>query len=354
MIFLRSIIANLKTHYDKLIAFVILAVLVASLIYLAVQLGLIQGSDKAFRGKMSAFTPKFPNTEKVDTASFDVARKVIFEPYVIDGEVWSNTPLFVVEQRFWCDSCEKPVAWEAKSCPFCGYEVPEDPEVHPGGDIDGDGLTYAIEVANQMDPDDASDAGMDFDNDGFTNYEELTAEIPTNPRDETDRPPDVQKLKVDALGVNPFRLRFKSHIKTLDGSLRFGLNLQKKGKPPKTYFKKIDGDVEGFTLVKYEEKIIEDVDTGKKDISELTLKRGKKVIVLVKGQDVQHDEYLVRFYFEPQDLKIVRAVGSTFDLKEITYKVISVDISAQSVVIMRLSNSKELTIRKVPALSGSN
>lgn len=348
MKFLKSIFTSMKSHYDKLIAFVIFAVLVGSLIYLAVQLGLIKGNEQAFLTKMAEFKPKFENAETVNTAPFDDARKIIFEPFMLTVGSWSNSPMFRVEQRFWCTSCEKPVPWEALVCPFCANEILKDPEEDPKGDIDNDGLTFEVEEAHGMDPNDPSDAHLDYDNDGFTNYEELTAVPPTNPRDPQDMPPYEQKLKVDALGINPFRLRFKSHIVMPDGSLKFGLNLQKSRGVPSTYFKKIDEDVEGFTLIKYEEKIVEDPVVGKRDLSELTLKRGMREIILIKGQDIQHNEFLVRFYFEPLDLRFIKSPGQEFALKDRSYKVISVDIPNQSVVIMRLSDNTELVIRKLP------
>jgi hypothetical protein len=248
-----------------------------------------------------------------------------------------------------------PVPWEAKICPLCGSEIREDPNEDPEGDMDGDGLPYAIEVANKMDPNDPSDAHLDYDEDGFDNYEELTAIPPTNPRDASETPPVEQKLKVDRLGVNPFKLRFKSHI-TLpnDAGLKFGLNLQRRGQSPRTYFKKLDEEVDGFKLIQYEEKIVDDPVTGKRDVSELTLKRGMRTIVLVKGQDIQHNEFLVRFYFEPEDLTFVKSPGQTFELKGKSYKVKSVDIEAQSVVIERLSDNVELTIRKIAPIGESN
>jgi hypothetical protein len=48
-------------------------------------------------------------------------------------------------------------------------------------DRDGDGMPDEWELANQLDPDSASDAALDADADGYTNLEEYRAG--TNPRD---------------------------------------------------------------------------------------------------------------------------------------------------------------------------
>jgi hypothetical protein len=63
--------------------------------------------------------------------------------------------------------------------PTPGADLPLDMQ-----DADGDGMPNGWEVAHQLNPD-ASDAALDFDEDGMTNFEEFIAN--TNPADATDR-----------------------------------------------------------------------------------------------------------------------------------------------------------------------
>lgn len=347
MNFVKIILKKIKQHYDKLIAIVVFLVLVGSLLYLAVQLGLVNVKEQSFKKAMTGLVPQNEYAILVDPERYESVRQMVFEPFLITSATWTNNNMFVVDKRFWCKDCKMPVPYEAKVCPFCGSLVPPDPGEDPAGDMDKDGIPYALEIKYGLNPMDPSDAQLDNDGDGFTNYEEIMAQPPTDPNNMTDTPPVDQKLRLDAIGLSPFRLKFKSKILMPDGALQFGLNLARGGQPPKTYFKKLDEEVEGFTLVKYEEKSRPDAVVINKDISELTLKRGDKEIILIKDQDIQHNEYMVRLLFPVENKQFIVAPGKTFDLRDKTYQLISVDIRNQSIVLRRLSDGQDLTIHRV-------
>lgn len=355
MNFLKKILSNIKSHYDKILALLLFAGLVASLLYLAVQVGLIKAKEKEFARKMAGLKPAKEFAEKIDTVPFETGRDAIYNPFLLDIVSWTNTPMYEVETRFWCVECRMPVPFEAKVCPHCESAIPIEWESDPEGDNDLDGIKNGLEEDYGLDSNDNTDAQKDFDGDGFTNYEELMADPVTDPKDAAIFPPIWSKVYLDAIGVMRFKLRFKSSIKMPDGTDKFGLNLQR-GDRIKTYFVKMGEDVEGFTLDHYEVKERPDDTTITKDISELTLIRGDKKIVLIKNQDIQHDEYLARLIFRVKDqapVEFVLSVGKTFELRSESYELILIDMTKQTVVIKRLSDGDQRTIHKIPADEGT-
>jgi len=131
---------------------------------------------------------------------------------------------------------------------------------------------------------------------------------------------------------------------------QFTLNLQgDRG----TYFKLLGESVLGFRLREYEKKTeMRDVKWSRTpkeiDVSELTLERGKKRIVLVKDEDVMYSEYTVFFLFKLDGSEHEKKVGDVFSLKENEYRLISVDSDLKTVVVQRLHDKKDFVIHRIP------
>ncbi|MFC1462336.1 Amuc_1099 family pilus-like system protein [Verrucomicrobiota bacterium] len=120
-----------------------------------------------------------------------------------------------------------------------------------------------------------------------------------------------------------------------------------------TYFRLLGENVLGFRLAKYEEKSqTVKVAWSRKpqqiDVSELTLERGKKRIVLVKNKDVMYSEYTVHFLFNLDSSEHVKKMGDVFKLKENEYKLISVDSALKTVIVQRLHDKKDFVIHRIP------
>ena len=81
-------------------------------------------------------------------------------------------------------------------CSLCHHvlKAPLRSKVNVIVDTDGDGIPDKDEVALGMNPNDLNDATADFDDDGFTNYEEYIAG--TKIRDPKSRPPYHEKVSV--------------------------------------------------------------------------------------------------------------------------------------------------------------
>ncbi|MBN1558555.1 MAG: hypothetical protein JW951_10475 [Lentisphaerae bacterium] len=334
-----------QNHYDKLVALVMLVGLLASLLYLAFQVGMTQSRQRQFVDRIDAMRPAHQDATGVDPAVYERAMQAVRQPAQLGG--WTNA-LFVPEVRVYCVDCRRPIPYEAEVCPFCAAEQPVDKEEREDWDGDGDGMWDSWERAQDLDPRDARDAELDPDGDGFTNIEEFGADPRTDPHDEDDAPPITAKLRLLELVPDPFKLRFKSVIGMPDGSRKFAINTRGN---TRTYFRKLGEDVEGFTLFQYEpRREMQDVGGIRRevDMSVLTLRRGEKLIPLVRGKDVQYNEYTARLRFTPDGTEYTVRINDELVLQRKKYRVISIDTERESLVLRRLHDGRDLVVRRMP------
>lgn len=355
---MKGILSKLSAHYDKLLAILSLLALVVSLVYLAVQVGMVNAREKEFTRMLSQIKIEHKDAPAVETDEFEVARNEIRNPLTIDYSSWTNIHMFVLEKRVTCVDCTLPIPWDAKVCTFCLFPQPQDLIDRDDYDGDGDGITDQVEKKYGLNPRDPSDALEDLDGDDYSNLAEYKAG--TSLIDKESFPPPEAELYVQKITANPFKLRFKSVMRMPGGDIKFALNLQMGRGMIKTYFAKLEEVVEGFTLSKYEEKTEMRVISayGPKpreiDVSELTLTRGDKSIVLIKGKDVQHDEYMVTFWFKLEDSTFDKEKGQEFALKGKKYELKSIDSTLSSVVIVRLDDGALISIHKYDDAAGKN
>ena len=329
-------------HYDKLVAIVMLVGLLGSLLYLALQVGLIQTKQKRFVEAIDSLQPRHPLTAAQDTAPYEAGLAAFQAPSQATN--WTQA-MFVPERRVYCVDCRRPIEYAVERCPFCDVVQPPEKEDRADYDGDSDGLWDSWERDHGLDDRDPRDAEMDPDGDGFTNIEEFQADPRTDPRDENVSPSIIAKLRLVAIVADPFRLRFKSVITLPDGSLKFAINTRGN---VRTYFQKLGEDVEGFTLFKYTPKEEEQNVGGMTrpvDMSVLTLKRGDKLIPLVKGQDVQYNEYTARLVLTVDGTEYTVRLDDVITLARKTYKVITIDSGKGSLVLRRVQDGRELVIR---------
>ncbi|MFC1497011.1 Amuc_1099 family pilus-like system protein [Verrucomicrobiota bacterium] len=369
MTFLKRIWSLLKSVYDKLIAFVFLLVLLLSLLNLAVRLGSIRMTYGKFEDDINKMEPKNPNAESVDPLEYNQWFEKMSNPFVIQGNSWSNR-LLVPNTRIRCQDlkCSRPIPREAKECPFClvaqNFDPPKD---KVGKDSDRDGIPDKDEKQFGLDPDDPLDANKDKDGDGFDNITEYR--LKTDLTDPDDYPPLIDLLRVDRIVAEEFQLLFRSDMK-LEGFnpddsqeesvkyMKFGLNLRS---GEKTIFAKLNETVEikmgeekvGFKLVKYEKKIekkplYRNSSTMKKtDVSELTLQRGDKEIVLIKGKAEKHKEYRAYLMFDLDKSQRIVKKDDMFELKkDKKYQVINIDSKLRIVIIRNLQTGEEKIVGK--------
>ncbi len=342
---LGDIVTRLRGIYDRLIAAVVLIGLIASLSYLAWHVGTVQTAQETFIAEIDGIRPTHPDAQPVDVSPLETALNSVQQPTQV-AILKEGPKMWLPGTRVQCVDCERPIPYEAENCPFCRAEQPVDPKDDPERDLDRDGIKDVWEERYGLNPRDPSDAQKDGDGDGFTNIEEFLARPQTSPTDSNDSPSIVMKLCVQSLVADPFHLRFKSVIRLPGGEKQFAINTRGNSR---TYFKKLDEEVEGFVLHKYEPKLRKVERFGRVmniDVSILTLKRGNKLIRLTKGKGVEYNEYTCTLLFKADDSTYKLRLNNEFDLQGKRYRLIDIDSTAGRVVIKRVLDGVDLQVRQ--------
>ena len=329
-----------KATYDRLIAVIIMTVLIVSLLYLAVRIGMVKAQQATWEVEIVNLVPAHPEADSVQSDAFDGAMAQLENPHIVPHGTWGRR--FVVpEERFSCEHCKYPNEMQATNCVSC-EEVLDDGKVDPDFDEDLDGIPNVAEEEFGLDPLDPDDAALDKDGDGFSNLLEYENETDLNDKNST--PPIEAWIKLESIEAEAFNLLFKAYSTLPDGSLMFQLNTKDGGK---THFKKMGDEVEGFTLVKFETNFVEEVKYKMKmsvDKSKLSLKFGERVIVLVKLQNVKWDKFNATLIYERDGRRFMVHNEDKFELQGKKYKVNRIDTSSRTVVIIRISDSREFKI----------
>jgi len=341
---------RIKEQYDKVLAFVVLLVLLSSLIYLGVKVGLIRQMQADFDGWLKSRRPANPEAAVIGPEVYETGKLSLEDPFQLDHATWTNVAMFVPETRFNCRECLLPVPIDADECPHC-HTTPEPPEP-PNPDADGDGMPTVWEERYGLDPFDPSDAEKDNDNDGYTNLAEYKED--KDPTDDTSKPAAFKQLVLEKITGKRFGLRFNSRVKTRSG-FKFGLNYRLPDGTTKTDFAEIGDTVAGFTLKKYEEKMVEVEKPFRHtaDLSELTLEtEDGKTIVLVKGKPQLHVELTAHLALTLPDGSVKRLAvkkDETFELDGAMHRVIAIDVAEGRVVIRDESKQREIVVQRASA-----
>ncbi|MCE9614958.1 MAG: hypothetical protein K8T26_11815 [Lentisphaerae bacterium] len=340
MNFLRRVGELLRRFYDRILAILAVVMLIGAIAWGVIRIGALQLGQRDFGNWMSAISPEHLEAPRVDVSPYEGAELALKEPPQFS--VWSNA-LFVPETRCYCVDCMRPISLSTEVCPFCGFKQP--PREPPRDlDSDYDGMTDAWEKEHGLDPRNNEDAQLDGDGDGFVNADEASGK--TNPADPASHPAYAEKLTIGPVVAEPFRLLFKSVLSLPDGGKKFAINTRDSSK---TYFVKLGQIVDGFEVFSFVEKF-EDVDIGgvkrRANLSVLTLRREKKLIALTMGRERSGVEYRVSLKFALDGSDIPVKPGEPLDVRGESYKVITVDIPKETVVIERLSDHQRFDIRK--------
>jgi hypothetical protein len=335
-----------RGHYDRLLAVLVLAALLGSLGYLATRVSMIRTLQRQFDEELGATTPRHPIAAVEDVSAYQTGMERVSNPFQVSGSVYSNALLYVPEKRCICVDCRRPIPYLAADCPFCTQPQPKPKEDEEWFDGDGDGMWDSWERTNRLNPFDTADAAKDSDGDGFTNLAEFSAVPRTDPNGNNSFPPLEAELYLEGIKANPFRLLFRSKALLPDGQYRFGINTRTDSK---TYFVNLNGEVEGFLVMDYQEKYEMQKKGGmtrRVDVSEITLKRGDRAIRLLKDQDVSYEEYQVEFLFALDGIRLTVKPEEEFALRGRRFKVIGVDTVRSSVLIRSLQDEKETVISR--------
>jgi len=339
---------RLKAYYDKVMAFAVLLLLVSSLIYLGVKVGLIRQMQASFDADIKSLRATHPNAVKIESNVFDLTVGSLENPFTIEQDA-TNSYMFVPETRFSCRDCRLPVPIHADICPHCQAKVEPVVANNPDADDDSDGITTVLEKQYGLDPYDATDAIKDKDGDGYSNLLEIKDGY--DPTDPDSHPAVVEQLNLVRITGEKFGLQFKSRIKTRSG-YKFCLNYRLPSGETKTDFVAVGDSVAGVTVISYEEILVEvRKNFPKKDLSELTVKtKDGDLIVLVRGKSALHVKltaHLVLTLPDDTERKIDAAKNDVFEIEGAKYKVIAIDGDKSRVIIHDVLNKKEIVVHRI-------
>lgn len=192
-------------HYDRIIAVVVLALLLFSLLYLV-----LRGMDvqKSLNDNKSAFEPPTELStrgqeklqgevkaiaDKVKETQASIAKTSVKVPKAREGENdVQPEDLFTSQARYLCEVCRMPIRMDAKKCTYaaCGKEqtlLAKNEKLDLSNvDTDGDGMMDKWETQYGLNPNAPEDADTDLDGDGISNLEECLAK--TDPKDPASHP----------------------------------------------------------------------------------------------------------------------------------------------------------------------
>lgn len=336
--------AHLKRQYDKILAFLALALLFAALVYLAVRIGLIQSMKRDFDEEMASLRPRHERAAEVTPKVFEATSAALDEPAGVAYWLWTNVTLTIPERRVTCTDarCRKPVPYEATICPLCLSEQRADPvEVDKPKDSDGDGMLDEWELQYGLDPYDADDAAKDTDSDRHSNLDEFRAK--TDPTDPDSRPSVIEQLRIEKVTSVRFGMLFKSLVKTPHGE-RFGLNYLD-GDQVKTAFVAVGDTVAGFVVSNYVHKVVEvEVPFKRKDdVSELTLVRGDHTVTLVRNQPFKEIELTAHLVLSFDGSRYQGKQGEFITVDGLRCEIMEIDRGGERVVL-RLDGDSEKTV----------
>jgi len=313
----------LKLNYDKVVVIVVLVGLLVSGILLVMQLNSGAAQMKTTQAELEAVNP-IP-VRPIDTTLLEKLAETMANPYQVPA---GQRRMLVGELRVSSIPDGLPIPFDATVCPFTG--APQPAIVNIGDlDTDGDGMKDAWEEKYGLGKLDPTDASGDLDADGFSNLEEYLGT--SDPSDPKETPPPPAKLRIAQVKMNPFKLRFLGVSRITETDVRYQLNLRTL---EKTYFARMNEEVEGYTVVSYDEKGPEG--------PVLTLQQGDKVIKLIQNRVVDEQARTARLVFLVDGRFFTVNIGSDITLLDQTYKV--VDIADDRVVIRDEDAGKDFDI----------
>jgi hypothetical protein len=319
----------LQQNYDKLIVVVVLSAILISGIILMFQ---VRGGGTELAATQAELIAQNPaRVQPPDNTALSNLLVNLTQPFQVPP---AQRRMLVGDLRVSSVPDGLPIPFDAAVCPFTGAAQPL--VIRPEDrDTDGDKMPDVWEETYGLNPYDPGDAGADADSDGFTNLEEYQGN--SNPIDVADTPPPPAKLRIGQVRMNPFKLRFLGVSKISENEVRYQLNLRTL---ERTYFPRMNEEVEGYTVISYNEK--------GPDGPVLSLQQGDKIIHLTQGKVIDEQARTAVLIFLVDGKRMRVNIGEVITLLDREYKVI--DISDIRVVIRDEEADKDFEIGLITEL----
>jgi hypothetical protein len=342
--------ALIQRHYDKVIALAGLLALLLSILVLFMAGQRSRDDAAAFEGQLTAIRPAHPTAAPLAIGSYSNALSQLARPFRIAVIDESAPGFFVPEKRVWCAACRRPIPFAATNCPYanCGVAQPREPTERAGYDGDGGGIPSEAEKNLGLNMDDPKDDTADSDSDGFSNLDEFRAE--TDLRDPKSHPNIGSLLRVVDITSTELPLKFMAASKLPNGKVRCQINMA-----GDSYFV-VESERIGktdFTMARYvetTERKLDKIMNRERDfvIQKVILQRGQREIVLPLNEGTTDKDYSIKLLLPLDGTTYTASLDSKFTLRNETYRVISVDPRAYTVVIRNDTDGRELTVPRLP------
>jgi len=342
-------------QYDKVIAVVVLIILLISLFYLTRASAARKRDEANYDLKIKALKPTAGAIQAMDLSAYEAASRLARAPLQLSTLDGQQAGLLTPERRVICvnAACQKPIPFETETCPFCEAQQPPAKPNTEGLDTDKDGIPDKVENALGMNPQDPSDAKGDLDSDGFNNLEEIAAN--TDPKDAKSHPALVNLLRVKELRGKKLPLIFSGVNKMPDGKTQLVFNLI--GQNARTFWVR-EGErigetdyIAGKVEVKFEKRANPLMPTNPKqvDVSKVVVKRksDNKELTLKINEGGQNTDVEAVIVLPLDNTEYTVLEKGTFKMRDETYRVISVDAAATSVVIENEATGQQKVVRKL-------
>lgn len=179
-------------HWDWLVAVLGIAALCVGIVMFMMSSGVDpEESASSIVRRLMSDKKSETGVAPVDMSVFERSLQLAAKPVTVPDVPEDKGSFLVSSRRIFCALCHKPIPADAKKCPICKGDQPEEEKV--AVDTDGDGLPDEWEKKFGLDATTA-DADTDSDGDGFTNAEEFAAG--TDPLDKKSHPDYFDSLKL--------------------------------------------------------------------------------------------------------------------------------------------------------------
>lgn len=315
-----GIVTWLRRVYDRLVASLVLAALLSSLVMLALNAKLLQSRQAEFDRWLEGLPITHEQAQPADRSTYDRAILLLKEPPQIDG--WTQR-LMIPEMRIACFNCQRPIPYAAEICPYCKAAKEASAAIPEWEKL------YGALAKDKP--------GEDPDKDGFTNLEERDGN--TSPIDPNDHPSYLLKLTVARITPIPFDLVFQAASKVSGGALLFQINDKTKNQ---TFWRKMGEEIacgtDRFKLIDYDEKSGGGL---------LTLQKGGRRISLKQGMPYIEKEFEAELAFAVDGSKYTVRSDARFTIRDAAFKVKSIDMAGTRVLITDLSSKKDFWVGSV-------
>jgi hypothetical protein len=244
----------LKRHYEK----ILLGIFLLGLLGLGVHL--LTSLHSTRQGVISGIgRPSVNQAVETMTSEDFRALQLLDNPEVV-WQIPRKAGLFSPDDYMLCinPECSHWLPLTAEVCPYCGEEQKIDIGPAPEEDRDEDGIRdVAEEKYAFLDAADPRDADQDYDEDWFTNREEIDSG--TAPDDAGSHPPAATLLRLISVAREPFNMLFDNLIinapDTPPEKWDIVLRVLENGQW-KTRFAKLNGDpVAGYRVIEVKRKV---------------------------------------------------------------------------------------------------